>query len=137
MLEQILLVTGAAIFGLLGTLHLLYTFFTNKFDTRNPAVGEAMRATSPVLTGHTTVWKAWIGFNGSHSLGAMMFSAVYLLLAIGHMDWLRVAPVFVWLAVVNCLAYLVLAIKYWFRIPLTGIAISTVCFLIAALRLGV
>jgi hypothetical protein len=33
MIEQILLIIGAAIFGVLGTLHLYYTFFTNIFMT--------------------------------------------------------------------------------------------------------
>ena len=122
---------GAGIFGALGTLHLLYTFFTPKFDPRDAAVAEAMKGTSPRITRATTMWKCWIGFNASHSLGAMAFAAVYLILAVRHPQLLSDSPAFLVLALVNALAYLVLACKYWFRIPLTGIAIATACFAIA------
>jgi len=67
MIEQISLIIGAAIFGVLGALHLYYTFFTNMFMTRDRKVAEAMKATSPLLTDRTTMWATWIGFNGSHS----------------------------------------------------------------------
>ena len=126
-----LVAVGAGIFGTLGTLHLVYTFFSPKFDPRDPAVAVAMKGTSPRITRATTMWNCWIGFNASHSLGAMMFAAVYLLLAIGHPQLLSESPAFVALALVNALAYLALAFKYWFRIPLTGIAIATACFAIA------
>jgi hypothetical protein len=137
MLEQILLIVGASLFGVLGSAHLIYTFFTDKFDTRDPAVGKAMKNTSPVLTSRTTVWRAWIGFNASHSLGAMVFAAFYLMLAIDHMAVIRAAPGFAWLAAINGLAYLGLAKAYWFRTPFIGILIATICFVVAAVRLTV
>ena len=34
---QILIVFGAALLGLLGAMHLVYTFFSDKFDARDPA----------------------------------------------------------------------------------------------------
>ena len=37
MLPQILIASGAAIFGLLGTIHIFYTFFTKKFEARDAA----------------------------------------------------------------------------------------------------
>jgi hypothetical protein len=86
MFAQAMIITGAALFGVLGTLHLAYTFFTNKFEARDAATTAAMKLTSMVLTRRTTLWNAWVGFNGSHSLGAMLFAAVYLMLAIGHMQ---------------------------------------------------
>ena len=86
MIEQVLLIIGASIFGLLGTLHLLFTFFTNKFDAHDPNVTEAMKNTTPVLTKDTTLWDAWIGFNASHSLGAMLVAAFYIPLAAFHMN---------------------------------------------------
>ena len=77
MIEQILLIIGAAIFGVLGALHLYYTFFTNMFMTCDKKVAEAMKATSPLLTDRTTMWATWIGFNGSHSLGAIFIAIFY------------------------------------------------------------
>ena len=49
MIEQILLIIGAAIFGVLGALHLYYTFFTNMFMTHDRKVAEAMKTTSPAV----------------------------------------------------------------------------------------
>ena len=137
MIAQTLIVTGALLFGVLGTVHLAYTFFTDKFHARDAATTAAMRAAHPVLTRRTTVWRAWVGFNASHSLGAMLFAAVYLVLAIGHMAWLREAPALLWIAVAGSLGYLALAQRYWFRTPLIGIALASACFLLAALRLRI
>ena len=74
--------------------------------------------------GGTTMWRAWVGFNFSHSLGALVFGAgciaAGLLLTPAAMPraWLLI-PV-----VVSSL-YVVMAIKYWFRIPAIGTAIAT------------
>ena len=133
MIEQILLIVGAAIFGVLGTLHLYYTFFTNKFMTRDHTVAEAMKATSPLLSNRTTMWDTWIGFNGSHSLGAIFIGTFYILLATTHMEVIRETKSFVLLAVLIGASYLVLAIKYWFRTPLIGILIATIVFVISAI----
>jgi hypothetical protein len=133
MVEQILLIIGAAIFGILGALHLYYTFFTNKFMTRDGTVAEAMKKTSPLLTKRTTMWDAWIGFNGSHSLGAIIIAVFYILLATTHMEVIRETKSFIMLAVLIGASYLFLAIKYWFRIPLIGILIATMCFMISAI----
>jgi len=133
MIEQILLIVGAAIFGVLGTLHLYYTFFTNKFMTRDRKVAEAMKATSPLLTNRTTMWDTWIGFNGSHSLGAIVISIFYILLATTHMEVIRETKSFVLLAVLIGISYLALAIRYWFRVPLIGILLATICFVISAI----
>ena len=134
---QTLIVACALIFGLLGTVHLAYTFFTGLFSPRDAATEASMKLTHPRLTRRTTLWKAWVGFNASHSLGAILFAAVYLLLALAHMDWLREAPGLVWLAALGALAYLALAVRYWFRTPLIGIALASVCFLAAAIVLSV
>ena len=83
MVAQWLWITGAVIYGLLAGLHLLYTFFTNKFSVRDSATEEMMKKAYPVLTRKTTMWKAWIGFNGSHSIGGIYLGIVNLYLQIG------------------------------------------------------
>ncbi len=134
MSQAALVALGAGIFGVLGTLHLAYTFFTHRFDPRDAAVMDPMKATSPRLTRETTMWKAWVGFNASHSLGAMVFAAFYLILAIAHPELLRESKAFVVLALAAGLAYLAVGFKYWFRIPVTGILVATACFAIATAR---
>lgn len=128
MTEQILYVVGATIFGILGFAHLLTTFCTNKFDARDQTVTTAMNNTSPVLTKETTMWKAWIEFNASHSLGTMLVMAFYAPLALTNIQVIRENMWFSLLPVLIGLAYRYLAKKYWFRTPLIGILISTVCF---------
>lgn len=137
MIEQILLIVGAAIFGVLGTVHLIYTFFSNKFNAFDENVTKAMKSTSPVLTKETTMWDAWVGFNASHSLGAMFLAAFYVPLAINNMEVIRETQWFSILPVVIGLSYLALAKKYWFKIPFIGILISTVCFIGAALLINI
>lgn len=89
MIEQTLLIVGAAIFGILGTAHLLFTFFTNKFNAFDKSVTKAMKNTSPVLTKETTMWNAWVGFNASHSVGAMLVTAFYVPLVLTNMAFIR------------------------------------------------
>lgn len=131
-MAQILIITGAAIYGLLGSLHLFYTLFSDKFDPHDLAVKEAMKATSPRLTRDMTLWNAWIGYNASHSMGAIMVAAFYIPLTLWNFPfleqslWFSLFPV-----VIGCIS-LVLAKRYWFNIPFYGILISTLCFIGAA-----
>ena len=136
MLPQILIAVGAAVFALLGTIHLVYTFFTDNFEARDAAVSAAMKATSPVLTRRTSIWNCWIGFNASHSLGVLLFGVIYLVLALGHISVLRDSPTLTWLPVATGAAYMALARRYWFINPLVGVSIATACFLAAAINLS-
>ena len=135
-MAQVLLIIGASIFGILGIIHLLYTFFTNKFEAYNAAVTEAMKGTSPILTKETTVWDAWIGFNASHSLGAILVAAVYIPLATSYFEIIEQSAWFSILPVITAFSYLALAKKYWFKIPFIGVLISTVCFTGAAVLIN-
>jgi len=137
LIEQILLIVGAVIFGTLGAIHMVYTFFTNKFDAFDNKVTKAMKNTSPVLTKETAMWDAWVGFNASHSLGAMLLTAFYVPLAISNMEVIRETQWFSILPVIIGFSYLVLAKKYWFKIPFIGILVSTICFIGAALLVNI
>ncbi len=135
-MEQNLIIIGAAIFGLLGAAHLIYTFFTDKFNAFDATVTEAMKGTSPVLTKETTIWKAWVGFNASHSLGAMLVAAFYIPLANSHFNVIQEVTWFSLLPVIIGISYLFLAKVYWFNIPFIGISISTACFIVAAVLIN-
>jgi len=134
MLARILVAFGAALLGLLGTIHIICTFFTNKLEPRDPATIAAMKATSLVLSGSTNLWNAWIGLNAFLGLFLLLFASTYLLLAVGHMSLLRDSPPLAWLPVAGGAAYLAIALR--FGGPLIGFAIATACFLAAALRLS-
>jgi hypothetical protein len=125
MMIALLLTVGSITIGVLGFIHLLYTFRTNKFEPRDEKLGLRLREVSPVLTSETTMWKAWVGFNASHSLGAILFAAVFGYLAMFELDFLLSSPFLVALSLVTLGSYIVLARSYWFRVPFYGISFST------------
>ncbi|MBK8194669.1 MAG: hypothetical protein IPK76_16170 [Lewinellaceae bacterium] len=129
--EQYLIITGSAIFLVLGTIHLVYTFFSDKFLARQSETVERMKADVPVLTRQTTMWNAWVGFNASHSSGAMFIGLVNIILAVEHFDVLHNSLPLQLLDVSTMAFYLFLAKRYWFSIPLRGIALAAVCFLLS------
>ena len=112
-IAPLLIAASATIAGLLGCAHLHYTFSSNKFDPRDAALTEALKVVSPVISRETTMARAAKGFHASHSMGVMLFGLGMALLA----------------------GYLVLAKRYWFSIPLRGIALA--CALYSAGLLAV
>ena len=131
LLAKYLWILGSLIFLSLGSIHLWYTFFTNKFNPRNKSVITDMKNTSPILTKDTTMWNAWIGFNASHSAGVIYFGLINMLLAAQYFPILQNSLLIILLTIVTVLFYCWLGKKYWFRIPFTGIVIAAGCFIIA------
>nr|WP_302184248.1 hypothetical protein [Pseudomonas donghuensis] len=127
-IAQLLICASAAIALLLGTVHLVYTFASNKFQPRDPALGEQMQKISPVISRQTTVWRAWVGFNASHSLGAMLFGLVYGYLALAAPQALLRDGFLLGLGVVFLASMALLARRYWFNIPLIGISLALLLF---------
>ncbi len=123
-----LIIAGSLIFALLGTIHLIYTFVGSRLKPRDAAIEQAMQSGRLNLTRETTVWRAWIGFNASHSLGAMLPAAVYVPLCLNHFDIISASLWLQGLPLGFGLCYLVLARRYWFSIPLIGISLATLCF---------
>mgnify|MGYP001563756581 CR=1 FL=1 len=131
-LSAVLVAISATVIGLLGSVHLFYTFFSAKFNPRDDAVRLSMQTAYPVLTRQTTLWRAWLGFNASHSLGALLFGAVYGYLALWQADFLfRQTRFLLLVGLLVLLAYVWLAHRYWFRIPQRGIALATLLYLLA------
>jgi hypothetical protein len=85
------------------------------------------------LTRRLSLWQAWVGFNFSHSLGAVLFGAVVVLVGRSQASFESQAQVFLPLAVVVAATYLVIGLRYWFRKPITGISVSAACFLTAGI----
>ena len=133
MAVALLLTIGSVTIGVLGLAHLLYTFRTNKFEPRDEKMGLSLREVSPVLTSETTMWKAWVGFNASHSLGAILFAAVFGYLAMFELDFLLSSPFLVALSLVTLGCYLVLARTFWFKVPFLGISVSMALFAVGYL----
>ncbi len=133
MTPKIFILIASSIFLILGTMHLIYTFFTNKFLARDSETTQKMKETSPILTKETTVWNAWIGFNASHSTGAIFIGLINILLVTQHFEVYQNSFNILLLDICTGIFYLFLAKKYWFKIPLIGILIATSCFIISLL----
>jgi hypothetical protein len=125
---KILMVLSASIIFTLGVVHLVYTFWGSKLTPRDPALQISMSQISPVITRETTMWRAWMGFNATHSMGLILFGLVFGFLALAHSQLLFQSPflLIVGLAVLGGLV--VLSKLYFFSAPLTGVSISLVCY---------
>ena len=130
---QALVAASAAILLILGTLHLVYTFRGPLLTPRDPAVQAAMRQVPMVITRQTTMWKAWIGFNASHGMGAILFALVYGYLALAHAELLFRSPVLLLIGLAMLGAYVVVARLYWFSIPFRSTCVALVCYLAGVL----
>jgi hypothetical protein len=140
-IARFLLDLGGGIFLLLGSLHALYTFLDIRRPRRlvpeDPAVTLAMKESSLRLArGGTTMWRAWVGFNFSHSIGPVLFGV--LCICAGARLGTVIIPAWVLLLlVVISFIYLGLSVLYWFRIPTVGIAVASACLLAAWLLYAV
>src|SRR4029077_19877502 len=129
MISKILWLIGSFIFFALGTIHVIYTFFTTKFNPRKQNLIDEMRNDSMRLTRETTVWKAWIGFNASHGAGAIFIGCMNGILAIEYFYVIENSFFISLLTIVTSVFYLWLARKFWFSVPFQGILIATCCFI--------
>ena len=123
-----LMAASAGIMLFLGSLHLLYTFQGKKLYPRDTHLERQMDQVSPVISRQTTIWRCWIGFNASHSLGAMLFGLVYGYLALRHTAMLFDSTFLLLLGAATLGAYTWLAKTYWFSVPLAGIALALLSY---------
>ena len=128
MLAQTLIASSATVILSMGTGHLFGTFFTPLFQTRDPALEARMRQVSPKITSRTDMWSCWIGFNASHSLGAMLFGLLYGYLALFHFEMLIGSTFLAALGLAFLASFLVVGWRYWFRVPMTGLVVTTVLY---------
>jgi hypothetical protein len=120
-----LLILSAAIFIVLGVLHLSYAihdFFVapRYFAPRDQSLLPAMRATRIALApkGHD-FWTATLGFHFSHSIGALLFALLVFVQHSQPLVWL--GPLLIAVSAM----YTLVAWRCWFHIPLIGTSTAT------------
>jgi hypothetical protein len=126
-----LIAAGATIALGLGALHLFYTFSGSKLLPRDRELHTRMQEVSPVITRQTTMWKAWVGINATHSYGLILFGAVYGYLALAYSSFLLQSVFLLLLGLTLLLGYVFVARKYFFRIPLRGVIVATMLYVLA------
>jgi hypothetical protein len=134
-IAQILEIIGASIFVVLGIFHGILTLqdMSNPrtFTPPDKALLQAMQESKIAIDPQTNLWKAWLGFNLSHSLGLMMFGGAFLVIGLFYF------PIFsnsYWVqsfAICIAIAYLIMSLKFWFSKPAIGSGFALACFAIA------
>ncbi len=127
----LLAMVSAGLFAILGALHLAYTLHDfgerpRYFRPADSSLLSAMRKTHPAIapTGRD-YWSAILGFNLSHSIGVLLFALLIAVTAQYQIAWLE--PI---LIVVGW-AFVAIAWRCWFRIPMLGCLIGTVLMIVA------
>jgi hypothetical protein len=135
--SRTLFLLGIGIFILLGCAHGLLALRDlarpRSFTPTEPSVRDAMAKAPLALAPQTTVWRSWLGFNLSHSLGLLVFGVGFAALALRDFAWLQANPVLRLMPAVVALLYAVLAIQFWFWVPAVACALGCACLLAAAL----
>ena len=127
-IATLFIAVSAAIIGLLGCIHLLYTFSSNKFDPRDAALTQALKLVPPIISRETSMARAAKGFHASHSFGTLLFALIYGYLALWHADFFLQSLFLLGLGWALLLGYLVLAKCYWFSIPFRGTGVAFVLY---------
>jgi hypothetical protein len=122
------MVLSASIMFTLGAAHLVYTFWGPNLRPRDSALQISMSQISPVITNETTMWRCWVGFNASHSMGLILFGLVFGFLALAHGQLLFRSPFLIVIGLVMLGGYVLLCKIYFFSGPLTGVSISLACY---------
>jgi hypothetical protein len=115
-----------------GALALRDTRNPTTFTPTDPQLLQAMKDSTLAIHPTSNLWRAWLGFNLSHSLGVSGFGAALLWLSTEQAKLfadsigLRVACVAI------AASYVALSKVFWFRNPLVGTSIAFVLVAAAA-----
>ena len=129
MVAKSLMAASAGILLILGSIHLIYTFWGPQLTPRDPVLQAAMSQISPVLTRETTMWKVWVGVNVSHSMGAILFGLIYGYLAVVHSELLFKSSFLILVGLAMVSGLVILGKIYWFSIPFWSTCVSLACYL--------
>ena len=138
-LSRALFLLGAVPFLFLGAAHVVATPLrptdVRGLSPSDPQLAKRMSESRVRLTGRTDLWLAWVGFNLSHGLGAMVFGAFVVMLGWDAAWFAMQARVIVPFSFVVAAVYLYLGTRYWFRTPIIGCGFSVACFAVSWLSL--
>ena len=136
-MSKLLFLAGAVSFSTLGLAHALLAIrdlrIPRSFTPTDDNVRLAMVDARLRLAPQTTIWRSWLGFNLSHSLGLVVFGGLLTGIAVRDFDFVASSPFLKASSVIVALLYLGMAIRFWFWLPATLSAVGAVCFLLSAL----
>ena len=128
MVSRVLIGASAAIMLFLGSMHLAYTFFTDELAPVDGQLETAMKHVAVRISSETTMWKVWVGFNASHSMGLMLFGLIYGYLVVLRWEVLHRSYFLAGLGSLVLVVYAVLARVFWFSDPLIWVLAATLLY---------
>jgi len=139
MVAQTLYLLGSLPLVLLGSVHLVFTLRDHKkpqhIVPRSVEMIQDMKAEPLLLTRETTMWRAWIGFNISHSIAVLLVGVGYMYLSTRYFSFLSRDIVILWAAPVLAWIFAILSKCFWFTKPLIGSITSAIFFTLGAIAI--
>ena len=126
------IVVGAGIFAFLGVMHGLATLSSRPdrgaMTPTDPFLQQAMQTPggiglAPELA--TPLWRPWLGFNLSHSIGALLLAGVIAVPALRDVAAAIDDPMWVATVLGVPLILLIVSVRFWFTKPTQAIALAT------------
>lgn len=136
-LSQLLFAGSASVFILLGATHGLQTLRDlsrpRSFTPTNEAVRDAMVAARLRFAPQVSIWRAWLGFNLTHSLGLAVFGTSLLLAAVPDFEVVSSRTWVTGSAILVSGLYTGVAFRFFFWAPTAGCALGCLGFVLSAL----
>lgn len=135
-MAKLLFIIGAALFGALGLAHALLALADLRrprwFTPTNEEARRVMAQTPLRLAPQTTIWRSWMGFNLSHSLGLVLFGGLLGATALQDTGGFAETALRL-LSIAGASLYTLLAVRFWFWLPAAVCSLGLLCFLASAL----
>jgi hypothetical protein len=132
-MAKVLLTLAGSIFLVMGALHGLLTLRDitrpKSFTPIDEAVRIAMQGTQLAFNPRANLWRAWLGFNLSHSLGVVIVGGALLFTGLAHAAAFEGSGLFQAITVLIGAAYFAISLKFWFWGPSLGSGIALLCIL--------
>ena len=131
MMIAALLVIAGLVYVVLGLLHAIFTLLDERKPRRlapdDPAVITAMQSSKLRLSrGATTMWQAWISFNLTHSLAAILLGTACFIVAAQLAMFVFSPWALLALAAISGV-FALIGLRYWFGVPRAGALLATAC----------
>lgn len=123
---MILFAVSASIVLALGCMHLWLTLFQmHKLSPRDAQLVAHMRRSTVSLTSETDLWRLFVGFNVTHSIGLVVFGLLFLHAALEEPLIFSTSIVQQSIGLAALLGYSVVARLCFFSVPFRGILLAT------------
>ena len=91
-----------------------------------------MRSAQLAFNPRANIWRAWLGFNLSHSLGLLVFGGLVLALGWRHSEVFAASPLVQVFTLLVAASYVVLSVRFWFWGPAVASGVAFICLLVSA-----